>query len=48
MKRTAVRSAGTLVERFRLMEPHAGTGCGVEAADAVLDALGMGWADRWR
>ena len=41
MKRTAVRSAGTLVERdFGLMELHADTPDAVlEAADAVLEAL---------
>jgi hypothetical protein len=48
MKRTAVRSAGTLVERdFGLMELHAETPDAVlEAADAVLEALGLRWADR--
>ena len=48
MKRTAVHSAGTLVERdFGLMELHAATPDTVlEAADAVLAALGMRWADR--
>ena len=48
MKRTAVRSAGTLIERdFGLMELHAGTSDVVlGAAESVLEALGMGWADR--
>jgi hypothetical protein len=48
MKRTSVRSAGTLVERdFGLMELHADTADAVlEAADAVLEALGLQWADR--
>jgi hypothetical protein len=48
MKRTSVRSAGTLVERdFGLMELHADTADAVlEAADAILEALAMGWADR--
>lgn len=48
MKRTAVHSAGTLVERdFGLMELHAATPDTVlEAADAVLAALDMRWADR--
>lgn len=48
MKRTSVRSAGTLVERdFGLMELHADTSDAVlEAADAVLEALDMQWADR--
>ena len=48
MKRTSVRSAGTLVERdFGLMELHADTPDSVlEAADAILGALGMGWGDR--
>ena len=48
MKRTSVRSAGTLVERdFGLMELHAGTPDVVlEAADAILDALDMRRADR--
>jgi hypothetical protein len=48
MKRTSVRSAGTLIERdFGLMELHADTSDAVlEAADAVLEALDMGWADR--
>ena len=48
MKRTAVHSAGTLVERdFGLVELHASTSDTVlEAADAVLDALGLGWNDR--
>ena len=48
MKRTSVRSAGTLVERdFGLMELHAGTpNIVLEAADAILDALDMRRADR--
>ena len=48
MKRTAVRSAGTLVERdFGLMELHADTSDVVlEAADAILEALDLDWADR--
>jgi hypothetical protein len=48
MKRTAVRSAGTLVERdFGLMELHAETPDAVlEAADAVLEALGLRLTDR--
>lgn len=48
MKRTAVQSAGTLVERdFGLMELHAETPDTVlEAAEAVLGALGQRWGDR--
>ena len=48
MKRTAVRSAGTLVERdFGLMELHADTPDTVlEAADAILGALDQRWSDR--
>jgi hypothetical protein len=48
MKRTAVRSAGTLIERdFGLMELHADTPDVVlEAAEAILGALEMGWSDR--
>jgi hypothetical protein len=48
MKRTAVRSAGTLVERdFGLMELHADTADVVlEAAEAILGALELDWADR--
>lgn len=48
MKRTSVRSAGTLVERdFGLMELHADTPDAVlEAADAVLEALDMRREDR--
>jgi hypothetical protein len=48
MKRSAVRSAGTLVERdFGLVELHAETPATVlAAADAILEALAMDWADR--
>lgn len=48
MKRTAVRSAGTLVERdFGLMELHADTPDTVlEAAEAILASLDMRWSDR--
>lgn len=48
MKRTSVRSAGTLVERdFGLMELHAAASDAVlEASDAILEALEMVWGDR--
>ncbi len=48
MKASDVRSAGTLIERdFGLLELHAPTPDVVlEAAEAILDELGMRFADR--
>lgn len=48
MKASDVRSAGTLIERdFGLLELHApAPDVVLEAAEAILDELGLSWSDR--